>query len=162
MTARAPNMREKLAATILAWQRALGTPVPREHAQAMTAHQICSLVEFDHYPVRRVDGGTNHPDNLEPLFRAEHRHKTATIDVPQIRKADRITRTEQALRAGTGMPGDPGITPEAQKVASSWVRELLGDPPRGERPKRRMQSRGFDKTKSRTFAGKVRERSLRR
>lgn len=97
MSDRAPNMTEKLAATILAWQRALGAPIPREHAQAMTADQICSLIEFDHYPVRRVDGGTTHPDNLEPRFIAAHAEKTAKTDVPQIRKADRLATAKAAL-----------------------------------------------------------------
>lgn len=98
MTRRDPNMTEKLAATLIALCRALGQPIPREHLQSMTADQICSLFQFDHYPVRYVDGGTTHPDNLEPMWISGHRLKTRTVDVPQIRKADRLATARQALQ----------------------------------------------------------------
>lgn len=143
MTLRAPNMEEKLAATLLAWLRALGAPIPRDHAQAMTASQICSLFEFHHYPIRRADGGTNHPDNLEPIFIAAHREQTAKIDVPQISKRKRIVETE-AERTKR-------VHAEIPVIAAL----LDDDRPARRRPKSRLRSRGFDKTRTRTFKGKV-------
>lgn len=163
MTGRAPNMTEKLAATLLAWLEALGAPIPREHAQAMSAAQIVSLFEFDHWPIRRIDGGTNHPDNLMPRFIAAHGVKTATIDVPQIAKRKRIVEKEAARTKVAMMPGPYGhlevefvIDDDNPRVARPP--DPLRDPelyrPRP-RPKATLRSRGFDKSKTRTFRGKV-------
>lgn len=148
MTARAPNMTEKLAATIVAWQRALGAPIPREHVRAMSAAQICSLVEFDHYPIRRVDGGSNDPDNLEPRFRLEHREKTRTIDVPQIRKADRIRKRGRPVR--NLRPSDvefvidddkPGVVRSPDPVRDLDLFRRKSRWPQG----RKLRSRGFER-----------------
>lgn len=126
MNVRAPNMTEKLAATLLAWLDALGAPIPRDHAQAMSASQICSLFEFDHWPVRRVDGGTNHPDNLLPRFIPAHGVKTATIDVPQIAKRKRIVRFSNA---------------SVDRLLAKQTGEQIEAP----RRKRAIQSRPFSK-----------------
>lgn len=125
MAARAPNLTEKNAALVLAWLEARGEPIPHEHQQAMSAHQICSLVQYDHYPIRRVDGGTNHPSNLSVKLILGHREKTRTVDIPQIRKADRIRRADDAAvnRLLARDAGEP-------RQRSRW-------------PSRKIQSRGF-------------------
>lgn len=95
---RDPNLKDKLASALLelAWLR--GDPVPIEHAQQMSAEQICSLFEWDH--AHRVnDGGSNHPLNITPRFPGDHGKKTAKFDVPQIRKGQRLAATHDEHRA---------------------------------------------------------------
>lgn len=79
------SLKAKLAATLLK----LGH-IPYEHSKQMTADQIISLFHFDHWPIRHADGGPDEPWNLEPRLIADHREKTAVIDVPQIAKGKRI------------------------------------------------------------------------
>lgn len=81
------NLRTKLAAALLR----LGD-VPYEDAKLMTAEQIISLYEWDHYPVRRADGGPDEPWNLTPRLRSAHRIKTTTVDQPELAKGKRIRR----------------------------------------------------------------------
>jgi hypothetical protein len=69
-----------------------------EEAQALSADQIISLFQFDHYPIRHDDGGPAEPWNLLPRLIREHRIKTAKIDVPQMRKADRISAEHADFR----------------------------------------------------------------
>lgn len=85
---RRPNKTEMLAATLLA----LGH-VGYEHAKQMTAAQIISLYQFDHYPIRYEDGGPTAPWNLVPRLIAAHRRKTATVDRPQSAKGKRVRRS---------------------------------------------------------------------
>ena len=68
--------------------------IPYEHTKAMSAEQICSLWAFDHWPIRKADGGSDHPSNLMPRLIAAHREKTAKIDVPEMAKSKRIRRKE--------------------------------------------------------------------
>src|SRR5262245_13674667 len=79
------RLRIKLASALLA----LGD-VPHEHAKLMSAEQIISLYQFDHYPIRRCDGGPYAPWNLRPLLIAAHRRKSAQIDQPAVAKDKRI------------------------------------------------------------------------
>lgn len=145
MTRRDPNMTEKLACALLQWLEALGEPIPRGHAQLMSPDQICSLFQFDHYPIRYIDGGTTHPDNLMPKFIAAHRKKTAEIDVPQIRKADRIRkkRTPQIAKIDGHEiefvidDDNPGV---ARRPDPERDPELFVKPRR-----RKINSRGFQK-----------------
>lgn len=81
------NLKIKLAATLLQ----LGD-IPYDDGVQMTAEQIISLYQWDHFPVRKCDGGPDEPWNLVPRLIAEHRTKTATIDQPQIAKGKRIRR----------------------------------------------------------------------
>lgn len=116
----------KLAATLLQLRGPDGEPlIPYEHAKLMSAEQICSLYEFDHYPIRKADGGPDEPWNLQPLGIIAHRIKTAGRDKPELAKQAR----------------------------------LRGETCNG--PKRKIHNRGFDKTKSRTFTGKVVAREAR-
>ncbi|MPZ36636.1 MAG: hypothetical protein GEU95_01010 [Rhizobiales bacterium] len=120
------NLTEKLAAMTLKWLHAIGQGIPYEHAKAMSAEQINSLIEWDHYPIRYVDGGTTHPTNGEPRFRQEHREKTAKVDQPQIAKGDRIRADQEEFRR-------------------RLLTKLRGDIGRHEkqRPKRKIPSRSF-------------------
>lgn len=72
------------------WERV----IPHEEAKTLTAKQIISRFQFDHYPIREVDGGPTEPWNLDPLLTLEHRKKTAKIDLPQIAKGKRIRKAE--------------------------------------------------------------------
>lgn len=91
-----PSLTVKLAATLLTLRHEVdGQLVPIftfEEAQALSAEQICSLFQFDHYPIRHDDGGPIEPWNLVPRLIKAHREKTAKVDIPQMRKADRINK----------------------------------------------------------------------
>lgn len=65
----------------------------------MTAHQIISLFQFDHCPIRHEAGGPDEPWNLEPRLIVPHRVKTATIDAPEIAKIKRVTKDQEQFRA---------------------------------------------------------------
>jgi hypothetical protein len=53
------NLETKLAAALLT----LGD-ITHEHAKLLTARQIISLYQFDHYPRRKADGGPDAPWNI--------------------------------------------------------------------------------------------------
>lgn len=101
MTARAHiGLETKLAAALLT----LGD-IDYEHSKLMSARQICSLYQFDHYPIRKDDDGPDEPWNLVPRMIIPHREKTAKIDVPQMAKADRLAlRAAQIQRDGHSAP----------------------------------------------------------
>ena len=87
------NMEIKLAAALLQLRDDAGFKlIPYQHAKAMSAAQIISLFEFDHWPIPRAEGGLDQPWNIVPLFIAEHRRKTREYDVPRIAKNKRIMR----------------------------------------------------------------------
>lgn len=97
------SLTTKLAAVLLEMKVAdeKGNLVPwidRELAKELTAAQICSLVEFDHYPVPKALGGDDHPTNLVALPIMAHRKKTATKDVPAIAKSNRISRAHEDFK----------------------------------------------------------------
>lgn len=127
MTRRDPNLSEKLAAMSLWYLDAIRQGIPHEHQKLMSAANINALFQWDHYPIRYVDGGTTHPSNLKPLFTGEHREKTAKVDVPQVAKGKRIREREEAFRRRllAKARGEP-------KPPSRW----------GKRPFNRRESRG--------------------
>jgi 5-methylcytosine-specific restriction protein A len=49
-------------------------------------------VEFDHYPIRAADGGSNALDNCVAVCRTCHRFKTNTFDLPMVAKSKRLRR----------------------------------------------------------------------
>lgn len=92
---KAPSLRVKLASALLALRGADGERlIPHEHAKLMTAEQIISLFQFNHYPIRHEAGGPAEPWNLDPMLIAAHREVTATVDIPQAAKAKRIVRSQ--------------------------------------------------------------------
>lgn len=78
--------------------------IPHADAMAMSENQALSLANFDHYPRRVVDGGTDDFWNLYVRAIPEHRTKTAKIDVPQIRKADRIKARDVRMALARARP----------------------------------------------------------
>lgn len=111
--------------------------IPHEHAKLMTADNIISLFQADHYPIRKDDGGPDEPWNLEHRLIAAHRKKTAKIDIPQMAKSQRTRDTEalhsakMALKAGN------------IERADELLRRISSDARR--RPNRKIKSRGFPK-----------------
>jgi len=113
MTRKAISIHEKLAATLLMLTDGNGRPlIEREQAKSLSAKEITSRFDFDH-AVHVAIKGSNHPTNLTPRLRAEHREKTARVDVPQIAKTKRITKEHEAfqsrLLAKTGQTEDAGV-----------------------------------------------------
>lgn len=116
--------------------------IPHEHAKLMTADQIISLYQRDHYPIRKADGGPDEPWNITWTGIMAHRHKTATKDIPEVAKQKRIREREAKLKVFTI------IADTASKAIRAASRELTRSKwPTG----RKLQSRGFDKEKGRRF-----------
>ena len=65
------SLETKLAAALLT----LGD-VPYEHAKQMSARQIISLYQWDHYPVLKAHDGPDEPWNLVPRLIRPHREKS--------------------------------------------------------------------------------------
>lgn len=85
------SLETKLAAALLMLRDGSGELlIQYEHGQLMTANQICSLFQWDHWPIRHEDGGPNEPWNLTPRLIQDHRRKTAKIDAPEAAKGRRI------------------------------------------------------------------------
>lgn len=136
--------RTKLAAVLLQMLRPdetgkLAPIIPYEHAKLMSADQIISLFQFDHYPIPKAHDGPDEPWNLQPLPIMEHRKKTAEIDVPAIRKADRISDPhEEFVRNTLGKPcgqkrkpsgkiKSRGFQPSPRKILSRSFRPRPSD-----------------------------------
>ena len=97
------SLTTKLAAVLLEMKVAdeNGNLVPlidREMAKSMTAAQVVSLWEFDHFPVPKALGGSDHPTNLVARPIIEHRIKTAKVDVPTIAKSNRISAAHEDFK----------------------------------------------------------------
>lgn len=89
------SLKTKLAAALLTMLRPnergeLVRIISHEEAKRLTADQILARFDWDHYPVRKADGGPDEPWNLEPRPVAEHEKKTREIDQPQLAKQRRI------------------------------------------------------------------------
>jgi hypothetical protein len=146
------SLSEKLASALLDRVNPDGTPViDREVAKTMTIKQILATVEYDH-GVHVAIGGDNHPTNLTPRTVADHRAKTAKIDIPQIAKTKRIEREQAEFRrkllVKSGMVDDAPdfVVPKPKsKIQGLGFGKATS----------KFQSRGFDKTKSKKFSGKV-------
>lgn len=87
---RTPNLTTKLAATLLA----LGD-IPWEDAKLMSAAQIVSLYEFDHWPIRHEAGGPAAAWNLKPRLIMFHRIKSRK-DQSEIAHIRRVRRANDA------------------------------------------------------------------
>jgi hypothetical protein len=80
----------------------------------MTADQIISLFQFDHYPIRHADGGPDEPWNLDPMLATEHQEVTAKKDIPQIAKTKRLSAAEEAFRRRMLTPRAERETPKSR------------------------------------------------
>lgn len=171
------SMKVKLAAALLRTGR-----IEYERSKRMTANQIIALFHWDHYPIPHAEGGPDEPWNLCPMLISEHREKTRKTDVPTIAKGKRI-RGKQAEH-GLRMTDGRGLFDAEKRHHSTHVMEslisidearklypdiLLPHPDttapmprevysgRSTKPFR-IIGRGFDKTKTKGFDGKVRAR----
>lgn len=137
-----PTLTIKLAATLLMLTDADGAPlIPHEHAKLMSAEQIISLFQFDHYPIRHEAGGPAEPWNLTPRLIALHRVKTATVDIPEVAKIKRVVPAEQEFRARLLAKTDPDQVAPAKPKSS--IRS-----PRFSKQRRPMRSRNtFERRK---------------
>ena len=123
-TARPPSLRIKCAAALLALKDDDGAPlIPHEHAKQMSADQIISVFQFDHYPIRAEAGGPTEPWNLDPRLIRAHREKTAKGDIPEIAKIRSISKAEAEFRTrllakDRGDPRPPSRWPK-RKIRSA-------------------------------------------
>ena len=63
-------------------------------------------VEYDHFPIRAVDGGSAELENCAAVCVKCHRWKTSRIDVPQIAKSKRLfNRQWNIIDHHNPMPG---------------------------------------------------------
>lgn len=134
-------------------------------AKHMSADQIISLFHFDHYPVPHAEGGPDEPWNLQAELIQSHHEKTRKRDVPQIAKNKRIKRKHDRHVERIGNSGL--ILTETMTLAEAkerWPDTKLPYPHTKPMPREiyaGIRSRGFDKTKTRTFGGKVKPRKKR-
>lgn len=105
-----------LASALLQLRDAGGMPlISYEHSKLMTADQICSLFNFDHYPIRKADGGPDEPWNLQPLLIKAHRIKTAKKDKPELSKQARL-RGETCTGPRKQIPARQNPWPKQRKL----------------------------------------------
>jgi len=123
------SLKTKLASALLA----LGH-VPYDDAKQMTEDQLISLYQFDHNML--YWSKHEHVDeywNLQPMLIPHHRRKTKQ-DAKVIAKGRRISATAEAMNWAAGAL-ERNIAPH--------------------RKKRKIRSRGFDKTRRRRMDGTV-------
>lgn len=106
------NLSVRLASTLLA----LGH-IPHEHAKQLSALQIISLYQWDHYPIRKADGGPDEPWNLRPLMIAPHREKTAKHDAPDMAHERKVSAAHEDFRRRL-LAKDAG----EERTRSRWAR----------------------------------------
>lgn len=158
MTRKKIGLEEKLAAAV----RVL-LAIPYEHAKLMSATQMCSLVEWHHDIQHAIEPIDEHW-NLTPLPIMDHRSRSPG-DAALVRKSNRVrdkhrahlvARDHQLVLADT--IGDFLDRFEQQDALADgrWWSHAEG------RYKPPIQSRGFDKTRTRGFDGKVRPRKKKR
>ncbi len=71
MTRKHISERTLRAATIVAWLE-----LPHRIAKELSEDEIIGMIEYDHYPIRKADGGPDTHWNLRPLLRHDHKWKT--------------------------------------------------------------------------------------
>lgn len=141
MKRKAISMAEKLDAALLALLEAQGVPIPREEQRGLQIGAVASRFDFDHWPQTVALGGTNHPSNLVPRLRAEHRAKTAKTDIPMIAKVKRNGKAYEEFKAKM-----------LAKVRGDVDDILAG---KAKKPKAEIRNRGFDKSFSKRMNGSV-------
>jgi hypothetical protein len=83
-------MHEKLASALLHIRRGVEGDnwLIKGELRKASAKEICSSIDWDH--VRRwAENGSNEPQNLQPLIRAEHREKSRK-DATEVAKGKRM------------------------------------------------------------------------
>jgi len=94
-----PNLTDRLASTLLQLKRGNGEwLIPEPIRSTGDAKAICAHVEWDHAIVPVAIGGTNAPQNLQPLMKADHKVKTKR-DRKEIDKGKRVIRAREKHEA---------------------------------------------------------------
>lgn len=104
MSRKEPTLKAKLAAVV---RQLLG--IPFDHARLMTDDQVISLVQFNHilyHADHKHEPWVDDHWNLEAMTIMAHRERTAKIDIPQIAKTRRITKSEAEFRERLLTPRD--------------------------------------------------------
>lgn len=90
------NKTERLAAALLEIKRGDEWLIPEPIRSSGDAEAICACVQWDHrHP--HAQGGTNDPQNMQPLLKDEHQAKTKR-DVAKIARDKRLTKKHEEAR----------------------------------------------------------------
>lgn len=137
MSSRPPSLSEKLASVLLVLKLGDDWLIPEPIRSKGSADEILKCCQWDHYPVRRADGGTNDPRNVRPLPAAVHAEKTAKKDLPEIAKGKRLSRaaeeTRRIILAKVGQIADEDVkrrkraNPLPCGKRSGWKKPLNGN-----------------------------------
>lgn len=133
---KSPNLTIKLASALLRIKRGDGWLIPEPHRSLGTAEEICALVQWDHV-VLHAHGGPLTPQNLDPMLTADHREKSRS-DTSKAAKSKRISAKHEAFRA---------------RMLAKLQSDV--DDIKAGKPKAKIANRGFSKTMTKTFSGKV-------
>lgn len=128
--ARIPN-KVKWAAALLTMRHDVGgrlVPIfTFSQAKTLSADEIIGMFEHDHWPILEAFGGPTEPWNITPRLKAEHRRKTAKVDIPAIAKSKRIAKSNAAHAAKLNaklMPvdvrGDMADAPARRPQKRAW------------------------------------------
>ena len=143
MIRRDPNLSEKLACVLLLLKVGDEWLIPEPIRSTGSAKDIIALIQFDHDPIPYANGGGTEPQNLTPRSVAQHREKTATVDLPRIAKGKRIARTQAEFRALLLRKIGQGLDAEAARrkrralpcgKASGWKKPMNGNAVRRTKP----------------------------
>jgi len=145
-------LKTRLAAALLTMQHdpdgtgKLEPIIGYEEAKGLTDKQIIGRFDFDHGIHEAIDGPTM-AWNITPRVRAEHRRKTAQIDIPQIAKTKRLERAtaqHQGIMLAKSGQAAPDVPPPVTRLPSRKIRSAGFQKPKdGE--VRKIHSRGFTK-----------------
>lgn len=116
--------------------------IPHADAKLMTADQVISLFNRDHYPIRFSDGGEDVHWNITWRLRAEHKRKTAKIDQPELGKQRRIRAREGTHRQRMKKKHNSLIDAGYTKIGGYNLYVAPDDPPKTVR-KAKIPSRPF-------------------
>ena len=125
MTRKQPNLREMLATALLQIPE---HGIDFEEAKGLTAQQVIAKFELHHH-VHVALGGENTPALMSWMPKAEHRQRTAKIDVPAIAKIKRGLKKRIAGR--TFNLDEPTYSPTYSKTGKvtgmrKWPTRKMG------------------------------------
>lgn len=146
------SLQDRLAIAILRILELEGRPVSYADQQRLSAREIASWYDADHWPIRWIDGGPTHPSNGQLLLNSkgaaklnqvnEHARKTAKRDIPELAKTKRLRKSrediEENRRRLLAKAGRSDYGPNDNDRASQGSRG-------GGRGKARIASRRFAK-----------------
>lgn len=156
MARKPPNLREQLATALL---QIPGHGIAFEEAKAMTPAEVISKFELHHH-VHVALGGENIPALMSWMPKAEHRERTAKIDVPTIAKVKRglKKRIKKAMEEfyAPGTEAGERLRSLPMSEADRNFYRMKEEAARLRAPKKKWPSRKMgSKTHRRTMKGKV-------